>query len=68
MLLCTVVTESISVKILWKVNKYEYEKSKDSQFPAGIRSSYLIHFPAVLQYAITHSENLKMGKSPIKKP
>jgi len=32
----------------------------------GIRSSYLIHFPAVLQYIITHSENLKKGKSLIK--
>jgi len=25
MLLCTIVTDSISVKILQKVNKYEYE-------------------------------------------
>jgi hypothetical protein len=31
---------------------------KDSKFLVGIRSSYLIHFPAVLQYAISHSETL----------
>ena len=33
--------------------------SKDTLFPAVIRSSYLIHFLAVLHYAFTHSENLK---------
>lgn len=55
--------EEVTVYFNKKTNE---NVSKDSQFPAGILSSFLIHFPAVLQYAITLSENLKMDKSPIK--
>jgi hypothetical protein len=44
--------EEVTVYFNTKTNE---NFSKDSQFSAGIRSSYLIHFPAVLQYAITHS-------------
>jgi hypothetical protein len=57
--------EEVTVYFNTKINE---NVNKDSQFPAGFRSSYLIHFPAVLQYAITHSENLKIGKSTIKLP
>jgi hypothetical protein len=31
---------------------------EDSKFLVGIRSSYPIHLPAVMQYAITHSKNV----------
>jgi len=55
--------EEVTVYFNTKTNE---NVSKESQLPTGFRSSYLIHFPALLQYAITHSENLKMGKSPIK--